>query len=265
MLTVHKAKGLEFPVVFLVGCAEEKFPLQRRARGARPAGELSSRRSWRRRSRHLHEERRLFYVAMTRAKDELVLTSAADYGTARARKVSRFVVEALDLPSPRRVARDGRRSKRSRAISRAPEPRPAAAAAIPDDETAAARPTARSTTTRPARSSTATCTCCACRSSTHHARRLRQRHAQGGAAATSSAGSPASRSTPRTLIAAFRAAWVSEGFLSREHEERAPARGRGDAAALPRAGGERPLAPAAVEQEFAFTLERNGSRAATTS
>ena len=37
---------------------------------------------------------------MTRAKDELVLTSAADYGTARARKVSRFVVEALDLPSP---------------------------------------------------------------------------------------------------------------------------------------------------------------------
>ena len=49
---------------------------------------------------HLHEERRLFYVAMTRAKDELVLTSAADYGTARARKVSRFVVEALDLPLP---------------------------------------------------------------------------------------------------------------------------------------------------------------------
>ena len=47
---------------------------------------------------HLLEERRLFYVAMTRAKEELVFTSAADYGTPRARKVSRFVVEALDLP-----------------------------------------------------------------------------------------------------------------------------------------------------------------------
>ena len=31
VLTVHKAKGLEFPVVFLVGCAEQKFPLQRRS------------------------------------------------------------------------------------------------------------------------------------------------------------------------------------------------------------------------------------------
>ena len=46
---------------------------------------------------HLHEERRLFYVAMTRAKDELWLTSASDYGTTKARKLSRFVVEALDL------------------------------------------------------------------------------------------------------------------------------------------------------------------------
>ena len=47
----------------------------------------------------LAEERRLCYVAMTRARDELVLCHAADYGGARARRVSPFVLEALDLPA----------------------------------------------------------------------------------------------------------------------------------------------------------------------
>jgi DNA helicase-2/ATP-dependent DNA helicase PcrA len=47
---------------------------------------------------HLQEERRLCYVGMTRAKRDLYLTSARDYGGARPKKVSRFVLEALDLP-----------------------------------------------------------------------------------------------------------------------------------------------------------------------
>ena len=46
----------------------------------------------------LQEERRLFYVAMTRAKEELYLTSARDYGGKRQRKISVFILEALDLP-----------------------------------------------------------------------------------------------------------------------------------------------------------------------
>jgi DNA helicase-2/ATP-dependent DNA helicase PcrA len=97
VLTVHKAKGLEFPVVFLVSLVQDKFPSRRRretlelpaalTRDRPPAGDA-----------HLQEERRLFYVGMTRARRELYLTSARDYGGARPRKVSQFVLEALDLP-----------------------------------------------------------------------------------------------------------------------------------------------------------------------
>lgn len=55
--TVHQAKGLEYPVVFVIGLADGAFPLQR----AIEAGDIE-------------EERRLFYVAVTRAQDELYLT-----------------------------------------------------------------------------------------------------------------------------------------------------------------------------------------------
>lgn len=54
--TIHQAKGLEFPVVFVIGCADGLFPLRR----AIEDGDLD-------------EERRLFYVACTRAKDRLYL------------------------------------------------------------------------------------------------------------------------------------------------------------------------------------------------
>ncbi|OLB49840.1 MAG: hypothetical protein AUH99_11060 [Candidatus Rokubacteria bacterium 13_2_20CM_2_70_11] len=97
VLTVHKAKGLEFPVVFLVTLAQDKFPLRGRKdalelpveliKEALPSGDF-----------HKQEERRLFYVGMTRAMRELCLTSARDYGGTRERKVSQFVLEALDLP-----------------------------------------------------------------------------------------------------------------------------------------------------------------------
>src|SRR5258708_20195765 len=79
VLTIHKAKGLEFPVVFLVHLVQEKFPLRRRRdplelpvalmKDAVPTGDF-----------HLQEERRLFYVGMTRARRSLSLPTPAHYG-----------------------------------------------------------------------------------------------------------------------------------------------------------------------------------------
>ncbi len=100
ILTVHKAKGLEFKSVFLVGLASDKFPIRRRSEMILlPEELLRMKERWLPQGDpHIQEERRLFYVGMTRAKSDLFLTSARDYGGKRARKVSVFVMEALDLP-----------------------------------------------------------------------------------------------------------------------------------------------------------------------
>lgn len=99
ILTLHRAKGLEFPVVFMVGMAANRFPSVNRhptllfpaelAKEEVPAGD-----------QHVAEERRLCYVGITRAAEALYLTAAKDYGGSRQYKVSRFVLETLDMPNP---------------------------------------------------------------------------------------------------------------------------------------------------------------------
>jgi DNA helicase-2/ATP-dependent DNA helicase PcrA len=80
MMTLHSAKGLEFPIVFLVGLEEGLFPHSR---------SMDS-------EEELEEERRLCYVGITRAKDRLYLTHTAQrtlYGTPNLNMPSRFLKE----------------------------------------------------------------------------------------------------------------------------------------------------------------------------
>ena len=163
VLTVHKAKGLEFPARLHRGLRRGQVPAAAAGRSAGAAGGARQRGAPGGGNAQLLEERRLFYVAMTRARDELVLTSASDYGTSRARKVSRFVVEALDLPSPKPALAQDRAARGARAPRAGPRAPAPGEVADPRGRARCGSPTTRSTTTRPARSSTATCTCCACR------------------------------------------------------------------------------------------------------
>lgn len=93
LMTIHSSKGLEFPHVFLVGMEENLFPSQM---------VLNSR-------TELEEERRLFYVALTRAKDSCMLSYAASrfvWGNLQTSESSRFISEIdesfLEMENPSR-------------------------------------------------------------------------------------------------------------------------------------------------------------------
>jgi len=97
VLTVHKAKGLEFGSVFMVGLIEDRFP-GREQREKIPVPDAILKETLPGKENYMQEERRLFYVAMTRARRSLYMTWARDYGLKRVKKVSPFVLEALDIP-----------------------------------------------------------------------------------------------------------------------------------------------------------------------
>lgn len=93
ILTVHAAKGLEFKYVFLPGLVDKKFPTITRQEKIGLPDSLVREKLPQGKELHLEEERRLFYVALTRAKEELYLLSAKDYGGVREKKPSVFIAE----------------------------------------------------------------------------------------------------------------------------------------------------------------------------
>jgi len=95
ILTVHSSKGLEFKVVFLVNLVTDRFPSRERAEKIPLPKDLIKEELPAEANFHLQEERRLFYVGMTRAKEKLYFT-ASDYysGGKRIKKISQFVYEA---------------------------------------------------------------------------------------------------------------------------------------------------------------------------
>lgn len=93
LMTVHGAKGLEFPHVFLLRMNANAFPVKPRPRvlefpedlmkEERPQGDF-----------HIQEERRLFYVALTRARDRLTLTTVVDKRSKRSPFLEDFLMDA---------------------------------------------------------------------------------------------------------------------------------------------------------------------------
>jgi len=251
VLTVHKSKGLEWPIVFMVDCAQNKFPSTRRSdpieippgliKDTLPTGDF-----------HEQEERRLFYVGMTRAKERLYLTSAEDMGGKRKWKVSQFVLEALDLP------KDAARPFRAQAIEelrrQAPLPETAGLGLtpIPDEEPLAV-----------SHRQVDDYETCPLKYQFIHILRipLRQHHSVVYGNALHKAvefylrrRAAGNFTSLEDFLLALDNAWRNEGFLTREHEEQ---RKRGGVAALTRFYHEEEAAgqkPTDVEREFGFNL-----------
>jgi DNA helicase-2/ATP-dependent DNA helicase PcrA len=252
VLTLHKAKGLEFEAVFLAGLVEKRFPSTGRReaiplpdeliKDVQPSGDF-----------HLQEERRLCYVGMTRAKRYLFLTRARDYGTRREWTRSRFLAEALALPKeqedrPWTVAAEAVIYRT--APPRDPKPDPAIQGDAPltlshyriDDYLT-----------------------CPLKYKYVHILRvpvLRDQSVVYGSALHRAVQAYNTRRLQGQtmsldeLVEAFEDHWINEGFISREHEEARLREGR-DALAEFHACAAAAPPPTFVEKRFRFLLDRD--------
>jgi DNA helicase-2/ATP-dependent DNA helicase PcrA len=254
ILTIHKAKGLEFSVVYMVSLVADRFPSRNRGdsielpegliKDTLPTGDF-----------HLEEERRLFYVGMTRAKMELYLTSGKDYGGKRLKKVSPFVAEALG-----KGIVEGLKAK---------------AMPLEAIERAAATGTSSSGTELPMPDSEALhlsfnqiddYETCPLKYKYIHILKVpvpeNQAFIYGKALHDAvqaylrkkKEGNPL---PPEDVIKVFERSWKGEGFLSREHEERRLEAGKEALRRFVEAEGRSRAIPSHVEKEFSFYIGNN--------
>jgi len=270
LLTVHQAKGLEFPVVFVANMVETRFPARGRPPRLALAAELGGSDEIVPRDPRapetptaldeeaLREERRLAYVALTRAREQLYLTaSERATGGVRPRKVSRFISEALDLARTQleETPFTGERSSAVAALEVA-EP---AAAVLP------ARAPGATEQTPLTLSYTAIEAYLACPLRYHYQQRLRiplpPHHAAIYGSALHAAVAEFHRgqmagAVPESeaLVEALNRSWQSAGFISRTHEE---ARYAAALKVLERFSDEERASgtvPAYVEKDFSFEI-----------
>jgi len=251
VLTVHRAKGLEFRFVYLTGLVDGRFPARSRPQTLDlPWNEISGRDAAP--DDRLDEERRLCFVAMTRARDELWLSHhVSGPGGRGRRRPSPFIAEALDAPS----------------VAPTVELDALAQIELIGTETAQ-KVTESSPTTVGPRSSFSfseleTYLECPERyrlrhvvglpSAPHHSLAYGSAMHQAVAAfhLSNRNGAPLSEDD---LLDVFARAWTPEGFLSREHEEMRYATGREALRRFRQQQMEDPSNVIAVERPFTFDL-----------
>ena len=249
VLTVHRAKGLQFRHVFLTGLVDGRFPIHSRTPALTvPWHELHGAPCATSDDR-LDEERRLFYVAMTRAMDELVLSSHHAGPSGRGtRRPSQFIAEALDLPVDKSV--EPGRTAMARISPPAAPPAPPTLTDLPPSSFSFSmleeyldcpeRYRLRYVVGVP--------------TPPHHA--LTYGRALHAAVAWFYLRIAAGESpTEQALADEFRASWRPEGFLSREHEEARFAAGLRALTAFRSMALAQPAPVIAVERPFEFTLD----------
>jgi len=242
--------------VFMVDLVEQRFPLYRRSEGLefpselRPAPHPEAEDPS---EEHYREERRLFYVGMTRAMDRLVLTHAADYGGERAARLSRFVLEALDLPAPPKGAKAASALESIRRHAPVAEPAPAPFPAVPEGQPL--------TLSHAQIDDWLTCPLkylfahlahvplagdpvFTYGTAMHHAIKIWHQHRIKGLPIDA-----------HDVVAAFESAWSSEGFLTREHEDRMLEQGRAALRRFVERDAAARVQPLAVETEFKFKVD----------